>query len=126
MASISKGRLWAGYAMSGLPALALLASAGMKLANVLAVQEGFAHLGWPPNVIFGLGLVELTCFVLYLVPATSVLGAILVTGYLGGAMATHLRIGEPFIGPLLLGVLAWGGLYLRTPQLQALIPRLLR
>ena len=123
---VSKGRLWASYAMSGLPALALIASAGMKLAKVPAVQEGFAHLGWPASVVFGLGLVELACTVLYLVPATSVLGAILLTGYLGGAIATHSRIGEPFIGPLVLGVLVWGGLYLRVPQLQALIPRLLR
>ena len=123
---VSKGKLWASYAMSALQALALLASAGMKLANVPAVQEGFVHLGWPVSVVFWLGLVELGCVVLYLFPATSVLGAILVTGYLGGAIATHLRIGEPFVGPLILGMLAWGGLYLRSPQLQALIPRLLR
>ena len=70
----------------------------------------------------GLGVLELACTALYVIPRTSVLGAILLTGYLGGATVTHLRIGEPFWGPPLVGVFLWGGLYLRDPRLRALIP----
>lgn len=108
--------------MSALPALMLLFSAGMKLANAPGLDQGFAHLGWPVSLALTLGLLELACTVLYLIPRTAVLGAILLTGYLGGAVAAHVRIGEPFFVQVLLGMLVWGGLYLREPRLQALIP----
>jgi len=88
-----------------------------------AVVQGFAHLGYPESLLVTLGILELGCTVVYLIPRTSVLGAILMTGYLGGATATHVRIGEAlFFIPVVLGVLAWGGLFLRDDRLRALIP----
>jgi hypothetical protein len=109
-------------ALSALPAAALLMSATMKLTRNPQLVEGAPHLGWPVEVLFVLGFVELGCTVLYLVPRTAVLGAVLLTGYLGGAVATHVRIGEPFVAPLLLGVVLWLALWLRDPRLKALLP----
>ena len=94
----------------------------MKLAKPPAVVEGFAHLGWPDNLALALGIVEIGSAIVYLIPQTAVLGAILLTGYLGGAIATHVRLGEGFIGPVIFGVLIWLGLYLRDVRLQALLP----
>lgn len=118
----SKKILWLSYVMSALPVLMLLFSSTMKLAKPPSVVEGFAHLGYDDRVALGLGLVELLCTLLYVTPRTSVLGAILLTGYLGGATATHLRIGEPYYMAVLLGVLLWGGLYLRDGRLRLLMP----
>ncbi len=118
----SKTMLWAGYIMSTLPVLMLLFSGVMKLVKPAPVVEGFAHLGYPESLALWLGIVELACAVVYVIPRTSVLGAILLTGYLGGATATHLRIGEPFFTPLILGTLVWGGLFLRDDRLRALLP----
>jgi hypothetical protein len=100
----------------------LLFSAAMKFVKPASVVEGFAHLGYPERLALGLGILELACTVIYVIPRTAVLGAILLTGYLGGAIATHLRIGEPFFMPIILGVLVWGGLFLRDPRVRALIP----
>ncbi len=108
--------------MSALPVLLLLFSAGMKLARPAPVVEGFAKSGYPESLLLGIGIVELLCTVLYLIPRTAVLGAILLTGYLGGATATHLRVGEPWIFPIIVGVLLWGGLFLRDPGIRRLIP----
>ena len=119
---ISKRILWVAYLMSTLPVLMLLFSGILKLIRPESVMEGFSHLGYDPSIAVGLGLVELISTLLYLIPRTSVLGAILLTGYLGGATATHLRIGEPFHMAVLLGVLVWGGLYLRDERLRLLIP----
>jgi hypothetical protein len=119
---VSKSARVTGYILGTLPALMLLFSASMKLAHPPQLDEGFVHLGWPVSLALGLGILELACTVIYLIPRTAILGAILLTGYLGGAMATHLRIGEAFIMQFLLGVLLWGGLYLRDPRLRALIP----
>jgi len=121
-ASIKALMLWAGRVMSALPVLMLLFSGVMKLMKPAPVVEGFAHLGYPEGLALGLGIVELACVVVYVIPRTSVLGAILLTGYLGGATATHLRIGEPFFMPIVLGALVWGGLFLRDERLRALIP----
>ncbi len=121
-APVSTKMLWAGRILSAVPVLMLVMSGVMKLVKPAAVVEGFAHLGYPESLALWLGLLELACVVVYLVPRTSVLGAILLTGYLGGATATHVRLGEPFFGPVLLGVLVWGGLYLRDSRLRALIP----
>jgi len=118
----SKKMLWVAYIMSALPVLMLLFSGIMKLMKPASVAEGFAHLGYDANVAVGLGLVELLSTVFYIIPRTSVLGAILLTGYLGGATATHLRIGEPFYMAVLLGVMLWGGLYLRDERLRLLLP----
>jgi len=118
----SRKMLWSSYVMSALPVLMLLFSSMMKLVKPPSVVEGFAHLGYDDSVALALGLVELLSTLLYLIPRTSVLGAILLTGYLGGATATHLRIGEQFYMAVLLGVLVWGGLYLRDERLRLLIP----
>lgn len=118
----SKKMLWTGRVMSALPVLMLLFSAAMKFVKPSEVVQGFTHLGYPESLALGLGIVELACTIIYVTPRTSVLGAILLTGYLGGAIATHVRIGEPYFMPIILGVLVWGGLFLRDERLRALIP----
>jgi hypothetical protein len=102
----------------------LVFSATMKFAQPEGVPEHFMELGWAPAVMVGLGMFEVACTVLYLVPRVAVLGAILLTGYLGGGIAAHVRIGDyaTVLFPFLLGVLLWGGLFLRDPRLRALIP----
>jgi DoxX-like family len=123
--AVSKKRLWAGPIISGLPALFLLLDAIMKLVKPAPVVEGTVKLGYSENVIIPLGIVLLVCTVLYLIPRTNVLGAILLTGYLGGAVATHVRAGEglfSIVFPIIFGVLIWLGLYLRDDRLSALLP----
>lgn len=123
--TISKGRLWAGRILSGLPALLLLVDAIMKLIKPAPVVEATVKLGYPESVIIGLGVVLLLSTILYLLPKTSVLGAILLTGYLGGAVATHVRVQEGWFSILfavVFGVLLWVGLWLRDERLQKLIP----
>ena len=113
----NKTRLWAGRILSALPALFLLIDGIMKLVKPAIVVETTVKLGYPESVISGIGIVLLACTILYLIPRTAVLGAILLTGYLGGAVATHVRVGEevfPVIFPVILGALLWGGLYLRN------------
>jgi hypothetical protein len=121
-ASVSKAALWGGRIMSALPVLALLLSAVTKFAKPPPVVEGFNHLGIPITMAAGLGIVEIACTILYIIPRTALLGAILVTGYLGGAICATLRVGDAYILTIILGVLVWGGLYLRDPRLRALIP----
>ena len=118
----SKAALWTGRVISAVPVLMLLMSAGMKFSRSEEVLKGFHGMGWPERLAIALGIVELACTVLYVVPQTAVLGAILLTGYLGGATATHVRIHDAFYTPVALGVLVWLGLYLRDPRLRALIP----
>jgi len=123
-APVSKWMLWSGWIMSALPALFLLMDGVMKLIIPAIVVETTVQLGYPESVIFGLGVVLLTCTALYVVPATSVLGAILLTGYLGGAVATHVRVEDglfPISFPVILGALLWGGLLLRDARLRALL-----
>ena len=125
-ASLSKGRLWTGRFMSALPALFLLVDGVGKLVKPAPVVEGTVQLGYPESVLLGLGIVLLACSVLYIIPRTAILGAILLTGYLGGAVATHVRVENPLfthvLFPVYLGVLIWGGLYLRDERLRTLIP----
>ena len=125
-APLSKGRLWTGRIMSALPALFLFMDAVGKLVKPAPVVEGTVQLGYPESVLLGLGIVLLACTVFYVIPRTAILGAILLTGYLGGAVATHVRVGNPLfthvLFPVYLGVLIWGGLYLRDERLRALIP----
>jgi hypothetical protein len=121
----SKSMLWTGRIMSALPVLFLLMDGVMKLFKPRIVVESTVQLGYPESVIVGLGIVLITCTVLYIIPPTSVLGAILLTGYLGGAVATHVRVGEglfPVLFPVIVGVLIWGGLWLRDERLRALVP----
>jgi hypothetical protein len=122
IAPVSKKMLWAGYILSALPVLLLFFSGVMKLVQPAPVMEGFIRLGYPESLALWIGIVELACAVLYVIPRTAVLGAILLTGYLGGATATHLRIGEPFFAPIVLGVMVWGGLFFRDASLRALLP----
>jgi hypothetical protein len=125
-AAISKGILWTGRTMSALPALFLFVDGIGKLVKPAPVVEGTVQLGYPESVLLGLGLVLITCTVLYVIPRTAVLGAILLTGYLGGAIATHVRVGSPLFShilfPVYVAVLIWVGLYLRDERLRALIP----
>ena len=125
-APVSKGRLWTGRIISALPALFLVMDGVMKLMKPDFVVKATVQLGFPENVIFPLGVVVLVCVILYAIPRTAVLGAILLTGYLGGAVATHVRAGDPLFShvlfPVYFGILLWGGLYLREERLRALIP----
>ena len=121
-AAVSKKMLWTGRVLSALPVLLMLFSAAMKFSNSPELAKGFGHLGWPVSLAAALGILEIACIVVYLIPRTAVLGAILVTGYLGGAIATHVRVGDPVYMHVVLGVLVWGGLYLRDARLPALIP----
>jgi hypothetical protein len=125
-APVSKGRLWTGRILSILPALFLLLDGVMKLMKPEIVVQTTVQIGYSESIIVPLGIVLLVSTVLYLVPRTSVLGAVLLTGYLGGAVATNARIGSPLFShvlfPVYIGVLLWGGLFLRDPRVSALIP----
>ena len=125
VAPVSKKRLWAGRIVSALAVVFLLADAIMKLMKVPVVVEGTIRLGYPESVIVGIGITLLACTVLYVIPRTSILGAVLLTGYLGGAVATHVRVGDPLLThvlfPVYVGVMVWGGLFLRDNRLRAVI-----
>ena len=122
--AIHNRTLWAGRIISALPALFLLIDGIMKLVKPAVVVEATVQLGYPESVIVGLGAVLIACTILYLIPRTAVLGAILLTGYLGGAVATHVRISGPIfniIFPVILGAMLWGGLYLRDQRVRSLL-----
>ena len=118
----SKKALWTGRILTALVGLLMIFSAVMKFLKPAAVVQGMVHLGYPESLLPTLGILEAVCAILYLIPRTSVLGAILLTGYLGGATASTLRVGDPFLFPVIAGVLVWGGLFLRDPRLRKLIP----
>ena len=122
VAPVSKKRVWAGRIISALVALFLLFDSVIKLMRITPVITTTTRLGYSVGVVLPLGILLFLCTALYVIPRTSVLGAILLTGYLGGATATHVRVGEPFYFPIVLGVLVWAGLYLREERLRALIP----
>jgi hypothetical protein len=127
-APVSNTALWTGRILSGIVILFLLVDGAIKLVPIAVVTETMGQLGYPPSAEVAriLGVLTLACTALYAYPRTSVLGAILLTGYLGGAMATHFRVGSPLFSHLLfgfyLGLMVWGGLYLRDERLRALIP----
>lgn len=121
-APASKGMLWAGRIVSALVVLGLLFSGVIKLMKPEDVVKEFGRLGYDSNISLGIGIVEIACTLLYAIPRTAVLGAILLTGYLGGATATHVRIGDPYYGPIIAGVLVWLGLFLRDERLRRLLP----
>jgi hypothetical protein len=123
--NISNTRVWIGRIASGLPALFLLVDGVMKLIKPAVVVETTMKLGYAESTILPLGLLLIACTIVYLIPRTAVLGAILLTGYLGGAVATHVRAAEgsfPIVFPVIFGTLIWLGLYLRDTRLQALLP----
>jgi len=123
---VSRTALWSGRALSAFAILFLAFDAAMKVLQLTPAVEGTTQLGYPASVILPLGLVQLVCLALYVVPRTSVLGALLWTGYLGGAIATHVRVGSPLFTHILFPVyvagMLWGGLWLREPRLRALLP----
>lgn len=117
---------WAGRIMSGLAILFLIFDGVIKLVEIGPVAESFTQLGYPVSLARTIGAIELVCVVIYLIPRTSVLGALLWTGYLGGAVATHVRVGSPLfthvLFPIYIALLLWGGLFVRDARLRALIP----
>jgi hypothetical protein len=122
-ATVGMGTRWAGRVASALPVAIMLFSAAVKLSGSPEMVQNWAKSGYPAGALVPIGLVEIACAVLYAIPRTAVLGAVLVTGYLGGAVATHVHAGEAiFVVPLAFGMLAWLGLYLRDPRLRALLP----
>jgi DoxX-like family len=126
VATSLKKSVWVGRVLSGLVVLFLIPDGIIKFLKPAPVVETSAHLGLPLSLANTLGIILLVCTAIYVFPRTSVLGAILLTGYLGGAVATHLRVGDPLFShvlfPTYLGVLLWLGLYLRDSRLRALIP----
>jgi hypothetical protein len=122
----SRKSLWAGRVMSGAATLFLLVDATVKVLELPSAVEGTTQLGYPASVVFGLGMLQLVCLAMYLVPRTSVLGAVLWTGYLGGAVATHLRVGNPLfthtLFPIYVAALLWGGLWLRDQRVRSVLP----
>src|SRR5258706_2208423 len=125
-APASKKKLWAGRILTALPVLFLLVDGIMKLFSPAPVIAGMIRLGYPLSLTTAIGIILLICVVLYAIPQTSILGAILLTGYLGGAVASQLRIEEPLFSnvlfPVYVALLIWGGLYLRDERLSALVP----
>ena len=113
---------WTGLVISGLVAAMFAMSGVMKLKGGPEVAKGMEHLGLPESMVLPLAILELTCVVIYLIPATSVLGAILLTGYIGGAICTHWRVGDPFVVQIAIGVFVWLGVYLREARLRAILP----
>jgi hypothetical protein len=126
IAPVSQKALWAGRVISALAVLFLLFDGGIKLVKPASVVELFTQLGYPGSLLLGVGILELACTVVYVIPRSCVLGAILLTGFLGGAITSHLRVGDPIfthlLFPIYVGVLIWGGLFLRESRLRALIP----
>jgi|SRR5688572_20292685 len=118
--------IWLGRVLSALAILFLLFDVVVKVLTLPVAVEGTTQLGYQASSVFVIGIIELVCLALYVIPQTSVFGAILFTGYFGGAIATHLRIGSPLfthiLFPIYVAVLLWGGLYAREPRLRALLP----
>jgi DoxX-like family len=114
--------VWVGRALSVLVSLLFVMSAAMKLTGGEAMGQQMSHLGVRESLMVPLAILELSCVVIYLIPATSVLGAILLTGYIGGAICAHVRVGDPFVVQVVLGIVIWLGVYLRENRLWELIP----
>jgi hypothetical protein len=122
VAPISKKRLvWTGRVLTGLVVAFLLFDGGVKLIPIEPVLEAMHRLGYPAELARHLGVVLVSCTALHAIPRTRLLGALLLTAYLGGATATHVRIGDPFWFPIVMGVMLWAGLCLREPRLRALL-----
>lgn len=124
--TMPKAMLWAGRVLTALFAAFMLMDLTMKLLDLKVVADTMTQMGWPTDRARLLGVLQLICLALYLYPRTAVLGAVLLTGYLGGAIATHLRIDSPLLSHILFGVylalFAWGGLWLRDARLRSLFP----
>src|SRR5512139_2164035 len=125
-ASARNNVLWAGRLISVLAVLFLLFDASVKVLRLPLAVEATVQLGYPEGVVLGLGVLELVCLILYLVPRTAVLGVVLWTGYLGGAVATHVRVGNPLLShtlfPIYVAIFLWLGLWLRDQRLRFVLP----
>jgi hypothetical protein len=125
-APISRGQLWTGRVLSGIAVLFMLFDTVIHAMKPPAVIQGFAQLGFPVSIAIPLSIIEFIAIVLYVIPRTSAFGAILLTGYLGGAVAAQVRIGAPLfstvLAPIYVALFLWGGLYLRDERVRALIP----
>jgi hypothetical protein len=121
-AGSNQAMVWVGRVISALVCVPFLPSAAFKIMQSSQVVDGFTKIDWPINTAVPLGIIELASVVLYAIPQTAVLGAILLTGYLGGAISVHVHHGEAFIMPAVMGVLVWLGLYLRDPRIRAIAP----
>ena len=116
-------KTWTGRVLSALPVLMMVFSGFMKLTHAPGFVASWTEkFGWPESSLTAIGVLELVCVALYVLPRTAVLGAGLLSAYLGGAVATHVRIGDPFVAPVVLGLLVWAGLYLRDERVRALVP----
>jgi hypothetical protein len=120
--SPSKKVVWTGVILSALPSALFVLTGLYPFINRAATEPGMLHLGYPPHLVLVICTLEIACAIIYMIPRTSVLGAVLVTGYLGGATASHIRIGESPAMPLIVAALVWLGIYLREPRLHALLP----
>ena len=114
--------VWIGWIITAVVSLLFLFSAVMKLVGGPDVTQGMTQLGLPERMMVPLGILEAACTVVYLIPATSVLGAVLLAGYMGGAICTHWRVSDPFHLQILITLVAWLGIYLREPRLMAVLP----
>jgi hypothetical protein len=120
---VSSGKVvWTGRVITWVVSLLFLFSGVMKLVGGSEVKEGMAHLGLAESLMIPLAILEIACTAVYLIPAASVLGAVLLTGYIGGAICTHWRVGDPVLGQVMIGLVIWLGIYLREPRLKALLP----
>lgn len=123
---VSRVQLWTGRSLSGLAVLFLGFDTVLKIVQAPQAIEGSMELGFAASTVFGIGVIEAVCLAAYLIPRTAVLGAVLFTGYLGGAIATHVRLDNPLfthqLFPIYIAALLWGGLYLRDANLRALLP----
>jgi hypothetical protein len=118
-----KWMTWTGRVLSAIPVLGLLTSATFVLAHALQIVESMKKFGFSEDKLFLIAILEIVSALVYAFPRTAVLGAILMTGYFGGAVATHIRVGDPgYPTAIVLGIFVWGGLYLRDPRLRALLP----
>jgi hypothetical protein len=128
--SASKKMRRAGQVLSGLAVLFLIWDGVIKVMTITPVVEGFTRLGYPVSVAVAIGILELVCVAVYVIPRTSVLGAVLLTGFLGGAISTHVRVEDPLLThtffPIYIGLLIWGGLLLRDDRLRAFTKQALR
>ena len=126
MRTINQDHVWTGRIISTLAVLFLVFDSAGKLLKIQPVLDGAAQLGYPISTMFGIGLVLLLCVVAYVIPRTAVLGAVLLTGYLGGAIATHVRVQSPLfthtLFPIYIAMFVWGGLFLRDARVRAVLP----
>lgn len=124
--AVPRANVRAGAIITALPVLFLLFDSAIKLARIQPALDAFGQLGWPVHLAWFIGALQLFCLALYLVPGTAVLGALLLTALLGGAVATHVRVGSPLLThslfPVYLALFLWAGLYLREPRLREVLP----